>query len=85
MLAWGIESQFWTDGVASSASWSWSNQALTWYFNVSDQLIVGNGSNYRIVYSTAAGTYQVVDDSSNKLSYFICEYQGENDRFALCY
>jgi hypothetical protein len=76
MLAWGIDSQFWTDGVASSSSWNWSNQAITWYFTSSNQKINGNGTNYRIVYSTAANTYQIVDDINSRLSYFICEYQG---------
>ncbi|UJR23849.1 hypothetical protein I4U23_026824 [Adineta vaga] len=75
MKAWGIEGQFWIDGMASSGSWNWSNQAIIWYFNASDQLIVGNGSNYRIVYSSSANTYQVVDDVNSKLSNFICEYQ----------
>ncbi|CAF3981855.1 unnamed protein product [Adineta steineri] len=75
MKAWGIESQFWTDGVAASSSWNWSNQAVSWYFNASDQLINGNASNYRIVYSNTVKTYQVVDDMNSKLSHFICEYQ----------
>jgi hypothetical protein len=76
ILAWGIQSQFWTDGEASSSAWNWSSQEITWYFNSSDQIIYGNGSNYRIVYSTIQNTYQVTDTDNNKLSNFICEYQG---------
>ncbi|CAF1112148.1 unnamed protein product [Adineta ricciae] len=75
MKAWGIETQFWIDGVAATGTWSWSKQAIVWYFNTSDQLIVGNGSNYRIVYSSSANTYQVTDDVNSKLSNFLCEYQ----------
>lgn len=75
MKAWGIESQFWTDGVASSSSWNWSEQAITWYFNSSDRIFYGNGSNYRMIYSTAQRTYQIADETNNKISHFICEYQ----------
>jgi hypothetical protein len=75
-LAWGIQNHFWTDGVASSSAWDWSNQTITWYFNSSDQTIYGNGSNYRIVYDIVQNTYIIEDANNNKLSYFICEYQG---------
>jgi hypothetical protein len=76
LLAWGIQSQFWVDGVESSSAWNWSNQPITWYFNSSEQDIYGNGSNYRITYDAPQNTYKVVDDINNKPSHFICEYQG---------
>jgi hypothetical protein len=76
ILAWGIQSQFWIDGVASSSVWDWSNQTITWYFSLSDQKIYGNGSNYRIIYDPTQNTYEVSDDINNRLLPFICEYQG---------
>jgi len=76
MLAWGIQSHFWTDGVASSFSWNWSNQSITWYVNASDQTIYGNGSNYRLVYDSTQNTYDIGDANNNQMSYYICEYQG---------
>lgn len=80
MKAWGIQSQFWTDGIASSSTWDWSNQDITWYFNISEQSIYGNGSNYRIIYDTSANTYRVADANNNKMSNFICEYQGREKK-----
>lgn len=77
MKAWGIHSQFWTDGIANSTTWEWSNQAITWYFNISNQLIYGNASNYRLVFDVNANTYQIADANNNKMSHFICEYQGK--------
>lgn len=76
LLAWGIKSQFWTDGVAASSTWNWSSQPITWYFNSTDQAINYNGSYYQIVYNTMNDTYNIVDSTNTKLSSFICEYQG---------
>ncbi len=78
ILAWGIQSNFWTDGVASSSSssWEWSNQSITWYFNTTNQIIYGNGSNYRLVYDQTQNTFDITDATNNQMSYFICEYQG---------
>jgi hypothetical protein len=81
MLAWGIQSNFWTDGVASSSSWDWSDQSIAWYFNTSDQVIYGNGSNYRLVYNSIQNTYDVFDANNNQTSYYICEYQGKLKTF----
>jgi len=80
-LAWGIESEFWTDGMTSSSTWNWSDQPITWYFNASDRVFDGNGSNYRMIYSSTQKTYQIVDEMSNKISHFICEYQGKMSFF----
>jgi hypothetical protein len=76
LSAWGIESEFWIDGKVTSKSWDWSSQKIVWYFNSTDQAIVGDGSNYQIVYNPTKNTYQVIDEVNSKLSYFICESQG---------
>lgn len=75
LKAWGIQSQFWTDGIVSSKSWSWSNQTIIWYFNSSDRVLDGDGTNYRLVYNASHNGYQVFDDSNTRSSYYMCEYQ----------
>ncbi|CAF0757325.1 unnamed protein product [Rotaria sordida] len=84
MKAWGIQSQFWIDGVVMSSSWSWSNQSITWYFNSSDQILNRNGSYYQIFYDTAQTTYDISDDINNKLLPFICEYQEQCETNNAC-
>lgn len=77
MIAWGIHDRFWTDAIAASTSWSWSNQTISWFFTSSERVIFGNGTNYRLVYNANRSGYQIADELDQKLTHFICEYQGE--------
>ncbi|CAF2496182.1 unnamed protein product [Rotaria sp. Silwood2] len=75
MKAYGIETQFWIDGIVSTSSWDWSNQSITWYFEVNERAVTGNGSNYKLIYNSNQTNYQIADDDDKKSLNFICEYQ----------
>ncbi|CAF1519957.1 unnamed protein product [Rotaria sordida] len=75
MKAYGIETQFWIDGIVSTSSWNWSNQSITWYFEVNERAVTGNGSNFKLVYNSTQTTYQIADDADKISLNFICEYQ----------
>jgi hypothetical protein len=77
LLAFGLQGQFWTDGIVSTSLWNWSNQSITWYFEDYNRAVIGNGSNYKLVFnSNQTIQYQIADDVKDKPLYFICEYQG---------
>ncbi len=75
ILAWGVAGSFWTDGIVSSSTWNWSNQSITWFFTSQERAVIGNGTYYKLAYSSNVSNYQIADDvDSTKLNY-ICEYQ----------
>ncbi len=77
LLAYGLQGSFWIDGIVSSSLWDWSNQSITWYFDPDERAVIGNGSNYKLVYnSNQSIKYQIDYDINNNELYFICEYQG---------
>lgn len=74
-LAYAIETEFWIDGIFSTATWSWSNQSITWYFSSDEEMVIGNGSNYKLTYNVNKTIYQIADDIGTKQLNYICEYQ----------
>ncbi|CAF1025493.1 unnamed protein product [Didymodactylos carnosus] len=77
LKGWNIQDSFWIDGFASNQTWTWSDQKITWYFNISEQMFNGNGSNYRIFYNQVQNEYNIMDDIEVKQTHYICEYQGQ--------
>ncbi|CAF1174687.1 unnamed protein product [Adineta steineri] len=75
MAAYGLHSQFWIDGTVSLSTWEWSGQSITWYFEASQRAVIGNGTNYKLVYNSTQQGYQIADDIQNSRLFFICEYQ----------
>ncbi len=77
LLAYGLGGPFWIDGIVSTSLWDWSNQSITWLFNANQRAVIGNGSNYKLIYnSNNLIQYQIADDINQHDLYFICEYQG---------
>lgn len=68
--------QFWVDGVVSTSTWEWSNQAINWYFTPDERGPMGNGSYFKFAYDVVNGTYKIADDVDTQELAYICEYQG---------
>ncbi|CAF1023523.1 unnamed protein product [Adineta ricciae] len=75
MSAYSIQSPFWIDGMVAEGTWNWSGQAITWYFAADKRAVIGNGTNYKLIYNANLTNYQIADDVASKEYYFICEYQ----------
>ena len=62
--------------MVADGTWNWSGQAITWYFTADKRAVIGNGTNYKLIYNANLTNYQIADDVNSKEFYFICEYQG---------
>ncbi|UJR24969.1 hypothetical protein I4U23_006333 [Adineta vaga] len=75
MKAYGLQSPFWIDGIVSKSTWNWSDQSISWFFEADKRAVIGNGTNYKLIYNTNGSTFQIADDVKTNKLFFICEYQ----------